>query len=264
MSLGDRLGVLGAILTLFGIAASILWPDKKWLGWASLVAAVILLGTWAWLETKSQFPVMYEKHPIKTLCAVFIGGGLLSVLFVLLLDGTPKRQQVESSEDAEKSQHTVKLVPPSAGWMPEWGQQILPHGVRSIVDVSTMIQYHKPIPLMLIYRIDDKSIEEQGDTRIVKSNIFHVAQEPRLTVDVQLPDDFIESGIQKKLRESGEFLPGKYAVTVPMKVALVALPKSAKPDDISKISDAAKLGGGVLAINGFPFSVEASVTKQHP
>jgi len=165
--------------------------------------------------------------------------------------------------DVEKSTHdtaeTIKLVPPPEGWLPEWGMQIPPLGVRSTVDVSTLLQYHKPIPLMLIYRIDDKTVDEQADTRIVKSNLFLVADTPRITIDVQLPEDFLVNGVVQKL---GRLPVEKTNLSLQMKVALVVLPKGTTGEAISRISDATKLGGAVLIINGFPFSAEASVEKK--
>jgi hypothetical protein len=40
MSLGDRLGMAGLIVGLFGIAAFYLWPTKKWVGWISFRRSV--------------------------------------------------------------------------------------------------------------------------------------------------------------------------------------------------------------------------------
>jgi hypothetical protein len=50
MGFGERLGVAGIILAFFGIAAPILWPDKKWIGYASLLCAIGLLFAWGWVE----------------------------------------------------------------------------------------------------------------------------------------------------------------------------------------------------------------------
>ncbi|HZW95771.1 MAG TPA: hypothetical protein VFF64_22680 [Candidatus Eremiobacteraceae bacterium] len=78
MVLGDRLGLVGVILALLGIAFTYLWPDKKWIGWLSLSVAVLLIAMWGWLEFKPQFVAFYQSYPIKSTILVFLCGGLLS------------------------------------------------------------------------------------------------------------------------------------------------------------------------------------------
>jgi len=154
----------------------------------------------------------------------------------------------------EKASVTLRLTAPPGGWLPEWGQPIPPLGIRSIVDVSTLVPYRKPIPLMLVYMITDNTVDEQSETRIQKSGVFTVANSPRLTIDVQLSAQFLARVAPQKSE----------TLVVPMKVALLALPPAVRADQISKISDASKLGGGVLTVNQFPFPVEATVTRLHP
>jgi hypothetical protein len=55
MLLGDRIGLVGLVVALIGIAAFYLWPDKKWIGWLALCAAGVLLLIWLWLE-------LHQKH----------------------------------------------------------------------------------------------------------------------------------------------------------------------------------------------------------
>jgi len=52
-ALGARLGVVGAILALLGIAAPYLWPDKKWIGWLCLAVAYLFLMVWVNVELKT-------------------------------------------------------------------------------------------------------------------------------------------------------------------------------------------------------------------
>jgi hypothetical protein len=90
MSLGDRLGVWGLIVALLGIAASILWPDKKWIGWLCLTAAVSLLAMWLWFEFRLQIPNFYQKYPTKSTLTVFMVGGVLAAsVWLLVMKGTP-------------------------------------------------------------------------------------------------------------------------------------------------------------------------------
>jgi hypothetical protein len=52
LSLGDRLGIVGLIMAIFGIAITILWPDKKWVGWTFLAVGILACLGWGWLEFK--------------------------------------------------------------------------------------------------------------------------------------------------------------------------------------------------------------------
>jgi hypothetical protein len=46
VSIDRRIGLAGIIVAFFGIAAFYLWPDKKWIGWTSLIGAVCLVLAW--------------------------------------------------------------------------------------------------------------------------------------------------------------------------------------------------------------------------
>jgi hypothetical protein len=79
MSLGDRMGLLGAILALVALAVTILWPDKKWIGWLALGAALFLLVGWAWLEVGSELPRLRTTYPLLSAVVVFLVGGCIAV-----------------------------------------------------------------------------------------------------------------------------------------------------------------------------------------
>jgi hypothetical protein len=85
MVLGDRLGIAGLILALIALAATVLWPDKKWIGWLSLCLAVLLLLGWGWLEFGDYIPKLSASHPLFTRFLVFCVGGLVSTSLWLLL-----------------------------------------------------------------------------------------------------------------------------------------------------------------------------------
>jgi hypothetical protein len=51
VSTDRRIGLTGVIVAFFGIAAFYLWPDKKWIGWTSLVIAGCLVLAWIVAET---------------------------------------------------------------------------------------------------------------------------------------------------------------------------------------------------------------------
>jgi hypothetical protein len=83
MSLGDNLGVASLIVGCFGIAAVYLWPDKRWIGWAALLFAGVLVAGWAFVNISGPF-------------GAIIGGALLvaSIVTLLWLLLKPKRWKV--------------------------------------------------------------------------------------------------------------------------------------------------------------------------
>jgi len=85
MSLGDRFGLAGLIVGLFAIAAFYLWPDKKWIGWLCLSAALSLGVIWLWRELQPQIPNFYRNYPVRSTFIVFICGGFLAIVVWLLV-----------------------------------------------------------------------------------------------------------------------------------------------------------------------------------
>jgi hypothetical protein len=80
LSLGDRMGILGAILGLIALAVTILWPDKKWVGWLSLAGAVVLLIGWGYLELGRELPHLRVQYPTLSVLVVFVIGGCLAAV----------------------------------------------------------------------------------------------------------------------------------------------------------------------------------------
>jgi hypothetical protein len=94
MSFGDRLGLVGLVLSLIALAAPYLWPDKKLIGWVSLSGAIALLLTWGWLEIGAEVPRLRSQYPIKSAIVVFIVGGCLAVALWMLVQTSPRQQLV--------------------------------------------------------------------------------------------------------------------------------------------------------------------------
>ena len=233
--------------TLLAIAG--LGPEDPW------VVGPCLLFSWLTFIIICVIPDGSRKARIIVGVVITLALGSVGYRrFNSILHAPEKAEAAKKEPPQASATTTLQLIPPPGGWLREWGAPIPPLGVRSVVDLSTLIPYKKPIPLMLVYWIVDDTVDEQNETRIVKSNIFTVAGNPRLTIDVQLYTQFLARVAPQKSEK----------LIVPMKVALLALPRTARPDDISRISDASKLGGSVLTVNGFPFPVEAKVTKLHP
>lgn len=120
MSLGDRLGLVGVILSLIALAATYLWPDKKWIGWTSLSCAVLLLLAWGWIEIGAELPRLRSQHPIMSTIVVFIVGGCLAVALWVLVQSSPVTQSNPSlqlsnaGDDVSHIENLLKAVPDSA------------------------------------------------------------------------------------------------------------------------------------------------------
>ena len=68
MEFADRLGWAALVMTFIGIAITILWPTKRWIGWTSLAIALVLAGAWAWPEFRPK-----KKEAIPDISVVISG-----------------------------------------------------------------------------------------------------------------------------------------------------------------------------------------------
>ncbi len=91
MSLGDRLGIVGVVVALFAIAAPYLWPDRKWIGWLSLILAGVLLLGWAVLEIQGRVRNGYASL-IWSVAAGMVIGGVVAALIWSSWRPTAERQ----------------------------------------------------------------------------------------------------------------------------------------------------------------------------
>ena len=97
MSLGDRLGLAGLIITFFAIASSYLWPNKKWIGGLAFVAAIVLCLAWLWIEFSPQLLLIYKKYPIQSRLAVSICGlGIIGIIWLLVPSVESERPHVQA------------------------------------------------------------------------------------------------------------------------------------------------------------------------
>jgi hypothetical protein len=85
MALADRLGLAALILGLVAIAAPMLWPDKKWIGWVSLGFALLLAVIWASLELGSSVSRFGRSHVALSSIAVFVVSGVIGAALWLLI-----------------------------------------------------------------------------------------------------------------------------------------------------------------------------------
>lgn len=89
MSLGDRLGIVGLIVALVAIAVTYLWPDRKWIGWLSLLLAGSLLLSWAVLETKARL----TSTPASLITCLVLGALVGAVIAAILWYGAPAKSE---------------------------------------------------------------------------------------------------------------------------------------------------------------------------
>src|ERR1035438_6338780 len=76
-----RLGWAGLIMAPFGIAATYIWPDKKWIGWVCLVLAAILLLWWGTAEIRQYFGGGHKSLIVAIIVGCLLGGGMGALLW---------------------------------------------------------------------------------------------------------------------------------------------------------------------------------------
>lgn len=69
MSHEKRLGWAALVLTLFGVAASFLWPQQRWIGWVFFLGAFGCAIGWGFLELKHSLSKKAEDDPRSTVTA---------------------------------------------------------------------------------------------------------------------------------------------------------------------------------------------------
>ena len=91
-----RLGIAGLFMGLVGIAASILWPDEKWIGWICLFVATCLLLYWAAIEIRQRFGRGRITF-LATIGLVCVVGGGMAALFWRSLNRDHKPEIAEQA-----------------------------------------------------------------------------------------------------------------------------------------------------------------------
>ncbi len=170
MSLGDRLGLAGAILTLFALAATILWPDKRWIGWLSLSCAVGLLLMWVGLEVGADLSKFRVRYPALFPALVFIVGGCLAVSLLRLL---PTKSQPQK-DLPQKEQQAVTTAGPARPTSEKDGdsESYIPWGNDKVTIINSGFGN---LPDVKAGRISNSLLDSgiTGSIRIVFVGAFH-------------------------------------------------------------------------------------------
>src|SRR5690349_794366 len=133
MAWTDRVGLGGLIVALFSLAIAILWPDKKWIGWASLGFAIILAAIWVSLELKASSTTLFKSYPVLSTIAVFVVGGIIaSTAWLWLMRSVTQTPTVPFRQAAVKEQSPsfvfVFGVPLGDNDSPNWKMMLVHYG----------------------------------------------------------------------------------------------------------------------------------------
>ncbi len=112
----------GVILALLGIAFTILWPDRRWIGWTCLGAAIGLALWWVCLEFRGEAIVTFrETHPIWTAALVFLSSGAAATtLWLLMFPINEHQQTLTVSQPATTKSQQANPALPSAREIAVW------------------------------------------------------------------------------------------------------------------------------------------------
>ena len=128
--------------------------------------------------------------------------------------------------------------------MTTWGVGPTPGTLQEIVNVTPLLPYSAHLHLLLICRIDDKTIDSMEDTSIEKSAMFSVSDEHPV-LEMAMSQNFMSQAFPYK--------------NVAMYLVLVPNPHTS--EQISKLSDVKRIGGEIMNTSVFTLHVEKKVTK---
>jgi hypothetical protein len=116
--LAVRSVVIGTVLAFAGIGITILWPDKKWLGWVFLWAAGAAFFAWIVFEIWQRFAIEWKRW----LLALLAGGVVFCALYYL---------HSSTSEEDRPPQTSISFAnPPSAQIKPSVTPHKQPEGIE--------------------------------------------------------------------------------------------------------------------------------------
>jgi hypothetical protein len=178
MGLGDRLGFVGILLALIGIAITLLWPTKRWIGWVCLVLAGILGLSWAGLE--------FRDRRLKKLNA--------------------------------NTDNTLPDFTFTASSSPFYDFKISKQALMASIKVDTKyaLVYKNNLNFIIILRAVDDSVDAMNDARLMKSEPFEITGEVR-TIQVNLTkESFDRSEAASKTLSQGNL--AVYVALIPKNV----------------------------------------------
>ena len=112
----------------------------------------------------------------------------------------------------------------------------------AVIKVENPPPPEAPFRLILITRVQDSTVDEMEDTRILKSRALPITGQ---TIEIPLTNEYLENAMRLKLA----------------RVILVLVPSSVSPSQIARLSDVVRLGGQIMINNGFLTSVSKVISK---
>ncbi len=116
------------------------------------------------------------------------------------------------------------------GFAVAWGVTPAPHRCYATVNTTELTQYQDGFDMCLICRPQDVTVDAARDTRIAKSELFAIDGSTKSIMTVVFPDT----------------LMGRSDVDI----YLAVIPKSIRPEQVSRLEDVKILGGHVLFVGG--------------
>ena len=115
MTLGDRLGIAGLVVALIGISTVYLFPEKKWIGWFSLILAGCLLLGWGVMEVTPALGSGRASLITSVIAGALIGAGLAAIIWFSVSSPTkpetssiPRAQEGHEQHKEAEPEHEVK------------------------------------------------------------------------------------------------------------------------------------------------------------
>jgi hypothetical protein len=112
----------------------------------------------------------------------------------------------------------------------------------AVIKVENPPPPEAPFRLILITRVQDSTIDEMDDLRILKSGALPVTGQ---TIEIPLTNEYLERSMRLKWA----------------RIILVLVPSSVSPSQIARLSDGVRLGGQIMINNGFLTSVSKIPSK---
>jgi hypothetical protein len=95
MGFDSRIGIAGLAVGVIGIAITLLWPDKKWVGWLFLVMGFGILLFWGVTEIKQHLGGGRASLILSICVGIFVGG---AAAYLIWRSATSENQVLARSD----------------------------------------------------------------------------------------------------------------------------------------------------------------------
>lgn len=230
----------------------------RWLSTPAAIAVLCLcLAFMTWHHWQKIEPFYFDARQCAKSHRVL---AVLVVAILCCLAGFGGYKYYVATHTSSGKLHDIVLQMPPHGWLTSWGQTAPNDLMRFVADVTPIVPYRTHFNVMVVCLVADETMSEQDNPRIMRSSIYSIA-ESDTSIAMEVPID--KAIVSRYVADKPDG-----TVILPMRAALLLLPSSVLATQISKISDAGRLGGNLLTINGFPLtlvkSTRSTKIKQRP